>query len=79
MTQEPFEVRKIYDFGIFDVATNERVGSSVGGIDTNYTYEVTIGRAGQFRLEVRYLPYGWSYPRGGQLLIQTILSEIFTL
>jgi hypothetical protein len=81
ITPEPFDVHKIYDFTFVDAATNNTVSgvNNSGGIDTNYTYETIIGRAGQFKLVVRYLPYGWSYPSGGQLLIQTITSEIFTL
>ena len=81
ITPQPFETQKIYDFTFVDAATNQNASGvyTSGGLDTNYTNETIIGRAGQFKLVVRYLPYGWSYPSGGQLLIQTITSQIFTL
>jgi len=81
ITPQPFETQKIYDFTFVDAVTNQTASgvNSSGGINTNYTYETIIGRAGQFKLVVRYLPYGWTYPSGGQLLIQTITSQIFTL
>jgi hypothetical protein len=80
-TQETFDVQKIYDYTFVDAATNEPAygANTSGGIDTNYTHETIIGRAGQFKLVVRYIPYGWTYPSGGQLLIQTITSDTFTL
>jgi hypothetical protein len=50
-----------------------------GGASTNYTYVYDIKGKGEFRLVVKYRPYGFKYPVGGQVLVQTVTGPPFTL
>jgi len=67
--------RKILDANTYEVVNY----SGIGGISTNYTNEITINKLGSFRLQVEYRPYGFTNPIGGEVLVQTILSDVFTL
>ena len=53
--------------------------SSFGGSDTRYTNEMTINSKGVFRLQIKYYPYGFTSPIGGEVLEQIVVSDIFTL
>jgi hypothetical protein len=50
-----------------------------GGASTNYTYVYEIKGKGEFRLVVKYRPYGFKNPVGGQVLVQTVTGPPFTL
>jgi len=65
---------------ILNATTYESVPySGGGGITTNYTNEWTVSTIGTFRLQIQYYPYGYTSPINGEVLEQTILSEVFTL
>jgi hypothetical protein len=65
---------------IIDALTFSPVPNSILlGVDTNYTNDVTVRSLGAFRLQIEYLPYGFTSPINGEILRQTILSDIFTL
>ena len=52
-------------------------GSSIAA---NYSREINVNGLGAFRLQVLYKPYGNQIPNtGGNVLVQTILSDVFTL
>jgi hypothetical protein len=53
--------------------------SSFGGSNTRYTNEMTIKSKGVFRLQIKYYPYGFTPPNGGEVLEQIVVSDIFTL
>jgi hypothetical protein len=53
--------------------------SSFGGSNTRYTNEMTIKSKGVFRLQIKYYPYGFTSPIGGEVLEQIVVSDIFTL
>jgi hypothetical protein len=50
-----------------------------GGPSTNYTYVYDIKGKGEFRLVIKYRPYGFTSPVGGQVLVQTVTGPPFTL
>jgi len=51
----------------------------IQGIDYKYTYVYTVNSKGTFNLKISYLPYGYTAPIGGEVLVQTVLSPPFTL
>ena len=53
--------------------------SSRGGDDTNYTSVIIVDSKGTFQLRVQYYPYGYTAPKDGEILMQTVLSPPFTL
>ena len=53
--------------------------SKIQGIDYKYTYVYTVNSKGTFNLKINYLPYGYTAPIGGEVLVQTVLSPPFTL
>jgi len=79
-TEKPFNEQNVVSSKILDANTYEVVNSSSsGGVSTGYTNEITINQLGSFRLQVQYRPYGFTSPINGQVLTQTILSDVFTL
>ena len=40
---------------------------------------MTINSKGVFRLQIKYYPYGFTSPIGGEVLEQIVVSDIFTL
>jgi hypothetical protein len=65
---------------IIDASTFSPVPNSmVAGVGTNYTNDVTVRSLGTFKLQIEYIPYGFTSPSNGEILRQTILSDIFTL
>ena len=50
-----------------------------GGASTSYTYVYEIKGKGEFRLVIKYRPYGNTFPSGGQVLTQTVTGPPFTL
>ena len=80
MTENPFESQYVVNTRVLNGVTYNNVSfSSNGGADTKYTNLVEINSLGDFRLQVQYKPYGNTSPNGGEILTQTILSDIFTL
>jgi hypothetical protein len=53
--------------------------SSSAGEDTKLTYVTTVNSKGTFKLNVEYYPYGYTAPKDGKILKQTVLSPPFTL
>ena len=53
--------------------------NSFGSSSTRYTNEMTINSKGVFRLQIKYYPYGFTSPIGGEILEQIVVSDIFTL
>jgi hypothetical protein len=53
--------------------------NSFGNSGTRYTNEMTINSKGVFRLQIKYYPYGFTSPIDGEVLEQTVVSDIFTL
>jgi hypothetical protein len=79
-TEKPFEEQNVDNYKILDANTYESVNTSGGGgASTKYTNEVIVNRLGSFRLQVQYRPYGFTSPINGEILTQTILSDVFTL
>ena len=80
-SQHPFkEQNVVLGSKILDAFTYEIIShSGSGGPSTSYTNEITINQLGSFRLQVQYKPYGDDKPNGGEILTQTILSDVFTL
>jgi len=80
-SQHPFkEQNVVLGSKILDASTYEIIShSGSGGPSTNYTNEITVQKIGSFRLQVQYKPYGDDKPNGGEVLTQTILSDVFTL
>jgi len=80
-SQHPFEEQKVVlGSKILDASTYEVISyNGSGGPSTNYTNEITINKLGSFRLQVQYKPYGNTSPIGGEVLVQTIVSDVFTL
>ena len=82
-TEKPFEEQnvdirspQVIDSATYEILYEAKRGD---GITTNYTYEIIPNKLGSFRLQVIYRPYGYTSPINGEVLEQTILSEIFTL
>jgi hypothetical protein len=79
-TEKPFNEQNVASTKILKATTYETVDySGRGGTSTNYTNEITINQLGTFRLQVQYRPYGFTSPINGEVLTQTILSDVFTL
>jgi len=79
-TEKPFEEQKVINSRILDAQTYEIVNyGGSGGASTQYTNLMTVNKLGTFRLQVQYKPYGNTSPIGGEILVQTILSDVFTL
>lgn len=79
-TENPFEYQYVVNNRVLDAATYDNVNfSGSGGDSTQYTNLININKLGSFRLQVQYKPYGNTSPIGGEVLTQTILSEVFTL
>ena len=80
-SQHPFEEQKVVlGSKILDAQTYEIINyGGSGGPSTKYTNEITINKLGSFRLQVQYKPYGNTSPIGGEVLVQTIVSDVFTL
>jgi hypothetical protein len=80
-SQHPFkEQNVVLGSKILDASTYEIISyGGSGGPSTNYTNEITVQKIGSFRLQVQYKPYGDDKPNGGEVLTQTILSDVFTL
>jgi hypothetical protein len=74
-----FNSQNISSINILDSSYNNVSFGSVLGPDTKYTNEVTINSKGVFRLQIQYRPYGFTSPIGGEVLVQTVLSDTFTL
>ena len=53
--------------------------NSFGNSSTRYTNQMTINSKGVFRLQIKYYPYGFTSPIGGEVLEQIVVSDIFTL
>jgi hypothetical protein len=80
ITEKPFEEQWVINSRILDAATYEIVNyGGSGGASTKYTNLMTVNKLGSFRLQVQYKPYGNTSPIGGEILVQTILSDVFTL
>ena len=80
VTEKPFEEQWVINSRILDAATYEIVNyGGSGGASTKYTNLMTVNKLGSFRLQVQYKPYGNTSPIGGEILVQTILSDVFTL
>jgi hypothetical protein len=80
VTEKPFEEQWVINSRILDAATYEIVNyGGSGGASTKYTNLMTVNKLGSFRLQVQYKPYGNTSPIGGEVLVQTILSDVFTL
>jgi hypothetical protein len=80
ITEKPFTTQNVVSTKILNATTYEIVNySGIGGITTNYTNEITLNKLGSFRLQVEYRPYGTTSPIGGEILVQTIISDVFTL
>jgi hypothetical protein len=79
-TQEPFDEPKAINNRVLYAETYEiaSYGGS-GGASTQYTNLININKLGNFRLQVQYKPYGNTSPIGGEVLVQTIVSDVFTL
>jgi hypothetical protein len=79
-TQEPFDEPKAINNRVLYAETYEiaSYGGS-GGASTKYTNLININKLGNFRLQVQYKPYGNTSPIGGEVLVQTIVSDVFTL
>ena len=79
-TQEPFDEPKAINNRVLYAETYEiaSYGGS-GGAATQYTNLININKLGNFRLQVQYKPYGNTSPIGGEVLVQTIVSDVFTL
>jgi hypothetical protein len=75
------------EFKVADYGINAIVGldgfpvssSSSLGEDTKLTYVTTVNSKGTFNLKVEYRPYGFTAPKDGEVLTQTVLSPPFTL
>ena len=79
-TEKPFNEQNVVSSKILDANTYEVVNSGgSGGASTNYTNEITVNKLGSFRMQIQYRPYGFTSPTGGEILVQTILSDVFTL
>jgi hypothetical protein len=79
-TEKPFEEQKVINSRILDAKTYEIVNyGGSGGASTQYTNLMTVNKLGTFRLQVQYKPYGNTSPIGGEILTQTIVSDVFTL
>jgi hypothetical protein len=79
-TEKPFEEQKVVNSRILDAQTYEIVNyGGSGGASTQYTNLMTVNKLGTFRLQVQYKPYGNTSPIGGEILVQTIVSDVFTL
>jgi hypothetical protein len=74
-----FNSQNISSINILDSSYNNVSFGSVLGPDTKYTNEVTINSKGVFRFQIQYRPYGFTSPIGGEVLVQTVLSDTFTL
>jgi len=75
-----FNEQNVASSKILDANTYEVINyGGSGGVSTNYTNEIIINKLGSFRLQVDYRPYGFTSPTGGEVLVQTILSDVFTL
>jgi len=75
-----FNEQNVASSKILDANTYEVINyGGSGGVSTNYTNEIIINKLGSFRLQVDYRPYGFTSPTGGEVLVQTILSNVFTL
>ena len=75
-----FNEQNVASSKILDANTYEVINyGGSGGVSTNYTNEIIINKLGSFRLQVDYRPYGFTAPTGGEVLVQTILSDVFTL
>ena len=79
-TEEPFDEPKAINNRVLYAETYEiaSYGGS-GGAATQYTNLININKLGNFRLQVQYKPYGNTSPIGGEVLVQTIVSDVFTL
>ena len=80
-TEKPFLTQnanspEVLNSSTYKVINTTRISS---GPSTNYTLEVEPNALGGFRLQVKYRPYGFTSPPNGEVLTQTILSEVFTL
>lgn len=79
-TENPFKDQYVVSTKVLDANTYEIVNhSGSGGASTEYTNLFEINKLGSFRLQVQYIPYGYTSPVGGEVLTQTILSDVFTL
>jgi hypothetical protein len=66
--------------GVLDSSTYSIVPFSGSlGSNTKYTNEWILNSIGSFRIQIQYRPYGFTSPIGGEVLVQTILSDVFTL
>jgi hypothetical protein len=74
-----FEDQNYSDRYFIDSTGQRAAVDGRGGASTNYTYVYDIKGKGEFRLVVKYRPYGNSYPSGGQVLTQTVTGPPFTL
>ena len=79
-TEKPFEEPKVVSSRVLDASTYEIVSyGGSGGASTQYTNLMAVNKLGSFRLQVQYKPYGNTSPIGGEVLVQTIVSDVFTL
>ncbi len=79
-TENPFNESFVVNTKVLDANTYEIVNhSGSGSASTQYTNLFEINKLGSFRLQVQYKPYGNTSPIGGEILTQTILSDVFTL
>jgi hypothetical protein len=79
-TELPFNFQNVVGNKILNATTYESVNfSGSGGASTQNTILITINQLGSFRLQVEYRPYGFTSPINGEILTQTILSDVFTL
>jgi hypothetical protein len=79
-TEKPFADRNVESIKVLNATTYDIVSySGSGGSPTNYTNEITVSGLGSFRLQVLYRPYGFTSPINGEVLTQTIISDVFTL
>jgi hypothetical protein len=76
---KPFNQQNVAGVKILNATTYDTVSYTGRAASTNDTNEITINELGSFRLQVQYRPYGFTSPIGGEILVQTILSDVFTL
>jgi hypothetical protein len=79
-TENPFDSEKVVSYEILNAVTYDVVTSTLSkGETTSYTNVIETNNLGAFRLRVTYRTYGFTAPINGEVLIQSILSDVFTL
>ena len=78
--EDPYENSNFVSWSVLNANSYAEADVSGSSIAANYSREINVNGLGAFRLQVLYKPYGNQIPNtGGNVLVQTILSDVFTL